>query len=339
LLIYLGIPVLLGTVAVSWKDVLMAAFFLAGFAVIAFMRFVIDRWRFIFFSLLALFIIFLGVCSRHNAITGAFPLLYYLALVVWSRVLKRPIHLWLGVILLGSVLTSTVFITKILLDNYSLPNFERLSNSSDIIIRSVRVLDVAGASLCVGSNLFADVAPSLSLAEIRSVYDPRHANLSKGLLDRRDVYSRIDKIWLSVALRHPVCFFNHKFQLMKYLVGANKGGQFIITHPSIDNNEYGYSLPDSSLRDAASAYIVHASQLPFFKPWFLYRISIGSFICMVRVRALTAGYVTIFLSAIFYFAGLVVFGNAADARLLFYTTTALSMFTFISMLEFKKRHK
>jgi hypothetical protein len=131
---------------------------LAGFAVIAFIRFVIDRWWFIFFSLLALFIIFLGVCSRHNAITGAVPL--YLALVVCSRVLKRPVHLWLGVILLGSVLTSAVFITKILLDTYSLPNFERLSNSSDIIIRSVRVLDVAGASLCVGSNLFAHVAPS-----------------------------------------------------------------------------------------------------------------------------------------------------------------------------------
>lgn len=339
LLIYLSIPVVLGTVAVIWKDVLMAAFFLAGFAVIAFMRSVINRWWFIFLLLLALFIIFFGVCSRHNAITGAVPLLYYLALVVCSRVLKRPIHLWLGVILLGSVLTSTVFITKTLLDNYSLPNFERLSNSSDIIIRSVRVLDVAGASLCVGSNLFADVAPTLSLTEIRSVYDPRHANLSKGLLDRRDVYSRIDKIWLSVALHHPVCFFNHKLQLTKYLVGANKGAQFLITHPSIDNNDYGYSLPESSLRDAASAYIVHGSQLPFFRPWFLYLISIGSFIYMVRVRALTAGYLTIFLSAIFYFAGLVVYGNAADARLLFYTTTALSIFTFISMLEFKKRHK
>ena len=338
LLIYLSIPAVLGTVAVIWKDVLMAAFFLAGFAVIAFMRFVINKWWFIFLLLLALFIIFLGVCSRHNAITGAVPLLYYLALVVCSRVLKRPIHLWLGVILLGSVLTSTVFITKTLLDNYSLPNLERLS-TNDFLIRSVRVLDVAGASLCVGSNLFGDVAPNLSLAEIRSVYDPRHVNLSKGLLDRGDVYRRIDKIWLSVALHHPVCFFNHKLQLTKYLVGANKGAQFIITHPSIDNNEYGYSLPESSLRDAASAYIVHASQLPFFKPWFLYLISIGAFISMVRVRALTAAYLTIFLSAILYFAGLVVFGNAADARLLFYTTTALSMFTFISMLEFKKRHK
>jgi hypothetical protein len=58
--------------------------------------------------------------SGNCAITGAVPLLYYLALVVCSRVLERPIHLWLGVILLGPVLTSTVFITKTLLDNYSL---------------------------------------------------------------------------------------------------------------------------------------------------------------------------------------------------------------------------
>ena len=46
---------------------------------------------------------------------------------------------------------------------------------------------------------------------------------------------------------------------------------------------------------------------------------------------------TIFLSADFYFAGLVVFGNAADARLPFYATTALSMFTFISVIELKKK--
>jgi hypothetical protein len=339
LFVYLSIPVVLGTVAVIWKDVLMAAFFLAGFAVIVSMRLVINKWGFIFLSLLAAFLIFLGVCSRHNAITGAVPLLFYLALVVYSRLFKTPLNLWLGVILLGSALTGAVFVTKIQLDNYSLPGFEKLSNSNDFFIRTVRVLDVAGASLCVGSNLFADMAPNLSLAEIRSGYDPRHINLSKGLLDRVGVDSRIDKVWLSVAVHHPICFFNNKFQMTKYMVGANQGTQFLITAPSVDNNEYGYSLPESLLRDSAVSYIVNASKLPFFKPWFLYLISIGAFVYMLRVRALTAGYLTIFLSAVFYFGGLVMFGNAADARLPFYATTALSMFTFISILEFKKRHK
>jgi len=170
---------------------------------------------------------------------------------------------------------------------------------------------------------------------------PRHINLSKGLLDRVDFKSGIgiDKVWLNVAIHHPICFFNNKFQLTKYMIGANQGVQFIITAPSIDKNEYGYSLPESSLRDAAVTYIVHASNLPFYKPWFLYLISIGAFVYMARARVLTAEYLIIFLSAIFYLAGLILFGNAADARLPFYTTTALSMFTFISILEFKKRHK
>jgi len=339
LLVYLSIPVVLGTVAVIWKDVLMAAFFMASFAVVVSMRLVINKWGFVFLSLLAAFLIFLGVCSRHNAITGAVPLFFYLALVMCSRVLKRPMHLWLGVFLLGSVLTGAVFVTKIQLDNYSLPGLVKIKSSNDEFIQSVRVLDVAGASLCVGSNLFAEMAPNLSLAEIGGLYDPKHINLSAGLLSRVGYDSRINKIWLNVAIHHPICFFNNKFQLTKYMVGANKGAQFLITAPSVDNNEYGYSLPESSLRDSAVRYIVHASQLTLFKPWFLYLISIGAFVYMLLVRALTAGNLTIFMSAFFYFAGLVLFGNAADARLPFYTTTALLMFTFISIFEFKKRHK
>jgi hypothetical protein len=337
LLIYLSVPVILGTVAVIWKDVLMAAFFMAGLAIIVTLRLVVSRWWFIFLSLLAVLLIFLGVCSRHNAITAAVPLLYYLAWIVCYRVLKTPLHLWLGVILLGSVLTGAIFAAKIQLDNYSLPNFEKLNNSTETFIRTVRALDIAGASLCVGSNLFADTAPNLSLAEISGGYDPKHINLSKGLLDRVSVDSRIDKIWLSVAVHHPICFFYNKYQLTKYLVGANEGDQFLITAPSVDNNEYGYKLPISSLRDAVVSYIVHASHLPFFKPWFLYLISIASFVYLIRVGGLTADYLTIFTSAVFYFASLVGFGNAADARLPFYTTTALSIFTFISVLEFIKR--
>jgi hypothetical protein len=340
LFIYLIIPVVLGTVAVIWKDVLMAAFFMAGFAVIVAMRVVVSRWGFIFLSLLAVFLIFLGVCSRHNAITGAVPLLFYFAWIVCSRVLKKPSNIWLGAILFGSVLTGAVYVTKTQLDNYSLPNFEKLNNSSAVFMQSVRVLDVAGASLCVGSNLFAEMAPNLSLAEINSGYDPRHINLSAGLLNRIGYDDRINKIWLSVALHHPICFLNNKFQMTKYMVGANEGDQFIITSPSVDSNEYGYSLAKSSLRDSAVAYIVHASKLPFFKPWFLYLISIASFVYLIRISRLTAGYLTIYLSAVFYFAGLVIFGNAADARLLFYTTTGFSIIAFISVFEFiKRKHK
>lgn len=332
LIIYLSVPVVLGTVAVIWKDVLMASFFMAGFAVIVSMRAVMNRKKFVLLLLLSVFLIFLGVCSRHNAIVGAVPLIFYLAWVLCSRVFKTPLRLWLGVILIGVILTGTGFYTKTLLDNYSLPSFEKMKSSTDVFIRNVRVLDVAGASLCVGSNLFADMAPSLSLAEIQSLYDPKHINLSVGLLSKVGTDSRIDKIWLDVLVRHPICILNNKFQLTKYLIGVNQGAQFLITAPSVDDNEYGYSLPESSLRDSVVSYIVSASSLPFFKPWFLYILSIASFVYMIRIRALTAGHLIIFMSAIFYFASLVLFGNAADARLPFYTTTAILVFVFISII-------
>lgn len=338
LAVYLVIPSVLGTVAVIWKDVLMAAFFLAGFVVIGFMSRIKNVWNFILAFLLATLLLFLAVCSRHNAITGAVPLFFYLALIVCSRVIKSSLRLWLAVFFLGSLLTGAIYLTKTQLDNYSLPSFEKMNNSNDVFVRTVRVLDVAGASLCVGSNLFADIAPDLSLDEIKRGYDPKHINLSKGLLDKIVIDSRIDLIWRNVALNHPACFLSYKFDLTKYMIGANKGIQFLITAPAIDNNEYGYFLPNSSIRDATVSYIVHASALPFFKPWFFYLLSIGCLVYLIFTKALTAGRLTLFLSAFFYMGGLILFGNAADARLLFYTTTVLVMFTFVTIIEFKKRH-
>jgi hypothetical protein len=335
LFIYLSIPAVLGTVAVIWKDVLMAAFFLAGFAIAMSMRLVKNKWTFIFLSLIAMLLIFLGVCTRHNAITGAVPLVFYLAWIMCSRMYENRKIFWIGLISLGSVLTIGFFATKIQLDNYTLPGFVKIKTSTSEFVETVRVLDIAGASLCVGKNLFAETAPNLSIDEIRVNYDPRHINLSKGILERVAVDSRINKIWIDVAVHHPICFFNNKFELTKYLVGANKGEQFLITAPSIDENEYGYSLSKSSFRDAVVTYIVHASKLPFFKPWFLYLMSIFYFIYMVWNRKITGDYLALFLSAYFYFAGLVLFGNAADARLVLYTSTVLLIFTFSSLLEFK----
>jgi hypothetical protein len=339
LFVYLSIPVILGTIAVIWKDVLMAAFFIVSFAVILYMKNVVNKKLFVFSALSALILIFLGTCSRHNAITGAVPLIFYLAFVVCQCKFSRPIHLWLGVILLGAAITGSVFFTKTLLDNYTLPSFAKLDNSTGDFIESVRVLDVAGASVCVGANLFAEMAPNLSLTDIKSLYEPKHINLSAGLLAKVGIDNRINKIWLNTAIHHPICFLNNKFLLTKYMLGANLGEQFLVTHDFIDENEYGYRLSNSSLRDTVMSYINYVSNLPFFRPWFIYLLSIIIFIWTLWVRILKTEYFVLYLSAVFYFGGLVVFGNAADARLLFYTTTALIMFILISILELWNKYR
>jgi hypothetical protein len=345
LLVYLSIPVVLGTVAAIWKDVLMAAFLLAGFAIIISLRFITNRRRFVALSLLSVFVIFLGVCSRHNAITGAIPLLFYLAWTVCLRGFQRPLHLWLMTVLLGSVLTIAVFSAKTCLDNYSLPDFVKMTNNNSGFFPSSQVVDIAAASVCVGSNLFTDMAHDLSLADLQSGYNPRHINLASGkfntfyisLRDNYFVDNRINKIWMNVAVHHPICIFNSKFQLAKYLIGANEGEQFLITAPSVDSNEFGYTLPISSLRDSIVIYIIHASQLPILRPWFFYLIAITFFVYKALSKSLTADSLILFLSAILYFSGLVLLGNAADARLTFYTTTALLMFIFLSIFDSKTR--
>ena len=341
LLLYLSVPAVLGTIAVIWKDVLMAAFFIGSFAIMVAIRKIKSNWYFNFLCFFAFFLIFLGTCSRHNAITGAVPLLFYLAFIICSRVTTTSLRLYFTIFLLGSILTTGIFISKNVLDNYSFPNFTKLTNSSSSFIQTVHAMDLAGASLCVGRNLFSDTAPNFSLAEISKLYDPRHINLSKGLLDKLNFDSGIgiDQIWLNVALHHPICFFSNKFQLTKYMVGADHAPQFLITSPSIDSNEYGYELVSSPIRDAVVTYIVDGSASVFFKPWFIYLISFGLLLYMLKIKAMTGAHLTLFLSAVFYFGGLIIFGNAADARLLFYTTTALSIFTFISLIEFKTRFK
>jgi len=84
-LTYLSIPTILGTLAVIWKDVLMAAFFIAAFAVTLLLKH-IKNSKLIFMSfLLALGLIFLGLCSRHNAITAAVPLILLLTHTFFSK--------------------------------------------------------------------------------------------------------------------------------------------------------------------------------------------------------------------------------------------------------------
>lgn len=336
ILIYLGIPIILGSIAVIWKDVLMAAFFLSGFAAIVAARRTNSLPMATILSAISLVSIFLGVCSRHNAIAGAVPLLFHLSWVAASRAFKTPGRIWLTTVLVGALLTGGLFNAKIILDKYSLPHFTEMKSSASLFIETVRIMDVAGASVCAGRNLFGELAPDLSLDEIKAGYHPRHINLSIDLVNKVGINPKINKIWLNVAKTHPICFFNNKFQLTKHLTGANNKTQYIVTAASIIENEYGYALPRSPLRDEAASYISHASWLPLFKPWFLYLISTAAFIFMLRRKTLTSDYLALYASAIFYFGSLVVFGNAADGRLSFYTNTAVILFLFVSVIEYKK---
>lgn len=339
LLIYISIPAVLGTLAAIWKDVLMAALFMGGFTLSIYMRRIKSGFGFALLLTASIVLVFLGICARHNALAGAIPLLFYVAWALCSRMLKKTSWVMPAAVFLFVLLTGILFSGKTFLDEYSLPGLKKMENSTQLFIRSVRAMDIAGASLCSNRNLFGEIAPNLTLVEMRDGYFPKNITLSVDLLSKIQIDSRIDKIWRSVAVSHPVCFLNNKFQLTRYLIGANNKRQYLVVAPAIDANEYGYELRESPVRRKVVSYVAHVSWFPLFKPWFLYLMSIAAFIYMLRIRVLTVESATLYASSVCYFASLVVFGNAADSRLSFYTNTGVIVFLFTAVVAYIARRR
>ena len=333
LLIYLSIPAVLGTVVVIWKDVLMAAFFIAAFAVTLLMKH-IENKKLIFMSFfLASGLIFLGICSRHNAITAAIPLIFFSTHILFSKFNFDSFKKIIFFSISGIILILFNYTIKTQLDNYSLPNFVKL-NAKFNDFSGLKILDISGASICLDKNLFSKIDQNLTVVDIKQMYDPKHVNLSAKILSKFNGNKKeIDSIWRNLIKEHPVCFFHYKFNMMMYMVGANSGTQFLITHPSVDENEFGYKLEGSSLREFFLRHVIGGSSFFFVKPWFIYLISIGCFIWLYRNKKLKPEYLALYISGLFYFGSFVLFGNAADARLLFYTTTTSSLIIFVTFIE------
>ena len=333
ILTYLSIPAVLGTLVVIWKDVLMAAFFIATFAITLLLRDIKNR-KLIFLSfLLALVLVFLGICSRHNAITAAVPLIFLLTYTFFSKFKLNSFKKILFISVSGIILILFSYTMKIQLDNYSLPNFVKLNAKFDDF-SGLKILDISGASICLDENLFFNIDRNLTVTDIKKMYDPKHCNLSAQITSKFGGNKEIDSIWLNLIKEHPICFFYNKFNMMMYMVGANPGTQFLITHPYVDENEFGYKLEKSWLREFFLSYIIGSSSFFFVKPWFIYLISIASFIWLYRNKKLKPEYLTLFFSGFFYFGSFILFGNAADARLVFYTTTTSSLIIFVTFIEF-----
>jgi hypothetical protein len=337
LFVYITIPVILGTAAVIWKDVLTAAFLLAGFATVLLVTTLRRKYSFLLLSALALLLLFVGTATRHNSITAAVPIIFYLAWVIAARFFKPLRTVVVGTLILGVALSGLVYGAKLQLDHYSLPTFASIAGTEDFM-PAIEVLDISGASLCAGKNLFGDLAPGLTLDDIRHGYDPRHVNLSAEIREKIPRDARLQEQWLTVLKEEPICFMSNRLQLATFLSGANSGDQFLITDPGIAQNDYGYALMPSSLRDGAVSYIVTASGLFFFRPWFLYLLGAASVTYLlwptskVRRAAASAGPIAVlFVSGVFYFGGLVLLGNAADARLPFYTTTVFALLAFLGL--------
>lgn len=330
----LVIPSVLGTLAVIWKDVLMTSIAFSGFALMLFLPKIKSNFIFFLAAFQIFFLFFIATCVRHNAITATAPLLLYLVYLVVKRINNRKWIIYAGMLIIFSVALSLMYGGKIFIDNYSLPGLSKIPSTKEDFFRPVRMLDLAGASICSGESLFITSSPGLPLEEIQLLYQPKHVNLSNGLFERVKYPENVMQDWINAGIKHPICLLNNKYQLGFYLFGLNEGPQFLITHPSVDANEYGYELKRSELRDWVVSTIVQNSGYIFLKPWFLYVIWFVFFILAYVFVGVPTIISMLILSGFLYILGLIFMGNAADARLIFYPTIVF-YFSFYVLL-FKK---
>lgn len=330
-LIVLSVPVMIGTLSSIWKDVLMAAFILSGFAMaLAICRFRNRLLIYLSFCLSWILLLF-ATSSRHNAILATLPIFFYLSSQLTIALnISRP---KIASFLLFLFLASSTMAIKIGMDRYALPNLAPISGSNTLV-RIVRKMDIAGASICSGDNMIKNVSPSVSLDDIKKSYDPRHSNLSIGMLDSMPMNAVVDELWIETFKKHPFCFFRNKLDLAKYLLGLNHGEQFLVFSPQVDANEYGYTLPENDIRSFYEKYIISSSRLFMLRPWFLWLVFVVSLVFyFIARRSMPLGYIALSGSGALYALGLFLLGNAADARLLFYTNYIFCLIAVLMAFE------
>ena len=321
------VPVLLGTISAIWKDVLMASFFMAAFACISLITAAKDRLTRLVLISASVLLLFLATASRHNAIVATVPFAFYLAWQIFPDRRFHPKVITRSLVAFGII--GALVTAKVHVDKYSLPSMKPIVGS-DVLITIVRKMDIVGASICSNTNLFANEAPATSLNQLKAGYDPRHSNISDPMLNTIPQEVNVTSLWVDTMIHHPVCFWSNKFQLTTYMLGLNEGEQFLVAAPKVDPNEYGYYLPANPLREQLESNLISSSRLFFLRPWFIWLITLVLLSLSIRLaHPLKTGYLVLLISAAFYALGLFMFGNAADARLLFYSNIS---FLLVSIL-------
>ena len=346
-ILLISLPYFIGTIAVIWKDVLMTSFILMSFYLS-----IIRSTKKKTYLIISLILLFIATCIRHNAIFATLPLIYlnskkmfnledkkfFLSLKIINNILQNK-----KMFIFFLFLTFSVIAFKSLTDQYSFTHFKNITSPTKSFLKGKMIRDLAGASICSNTNLFYKFKPHISVKQIKTTYNPKHVNLSKkfhDLIDRGKINQKeLFYEWVKVFFNNPFCFFYHQLKMFQYLYGINPGGQFLITHPLIDKNEFGYVLKKSTLRDYYNYYILNSTKLFFFKPIFLFSILILLYLIKrknLNNVIINDNFKFLTISSLTYSASLIVFGNAADTRLLFYTNT-VNLLLFFILLAYKKK--
>ena len=316
-------PPILGTMVVVWKDVAVAAFFLAGFAAFFRARQAREneparRWGIPAGFLL----VFCGMAYRFNAASGALPLLVYgiwvaqphgaSAATNWRRA-------WLGGVAGVLVLFSLVWFVN----THRFPSLERLERNTNM--DSIMRFDLIGLSTFAGRSfvLGRDGAP-VDLEYLRKIYDARHLNLtslhdSEGRVEGN--VPQLSSIWLHALAEHPQAYLQHRLAVFREYIGWHGREAFYITHPSLDANPWNLTHTPNALTRELVPYLWNFRLGPLDKPWIYYGVALTGLLLMfvLRVRRYRAEATIVLASGMLYLAPMFLITPAWDLRYNFWS--------------------
>jgi hypothetical protein len=322
LILFVATPIILGPMLVVWKDIGMSAFLAMSVALIAYA----SRRNSVMLLCLAFICLVVGGSYRLNAFPALFPLGLAALLVLREIWPKKPGRYTLPAVYAGGTIIALVLIVTTL--SFRLPDLKPLPTTFNS--GTTQLFDILGTSVCLQKNLVPEefFLRPFSIDELSRVYKPQHAQMSygdgnadflqyQGFVKVPDLGQR----WRQIVLVHPLCYLQHRLQVMSYLLGANREPVFSLTHPAIDPNDFGIKMQPTPLTDRVVQYVLGAAQPVWGVSNVLARgwvwgavAAISSMWLLARRRPIRRFAVLIYLSGIFYLAGAFFVLPAADAR-------------------------
>lgn len=316
-----ALPPIAGTMLVVWKDVAVAAFFLAGFATLFFVQQRVPRQR-AAFLVLAVALVFCGMAYRFNAASGAAPLLVYAAWLALDgdAVPGRRLQALVS----GTFLLFSLFAVVWVVNSFRFPTMERLERNTNM--DSIMRFDLAGITRYSGiSVLPARDGGMVPVEYVRRIYDPRHLNITsandtEGRLARQEP-GEIARSWVAAVRAHPLAYLRHRLEVFRIYVGLHRGEVFYVTHPSVDQNTLGVTHEPTALTRLAVGYIWERRNGVLNHPWVYYvagLVALALLFLTGRTRHRAAAFCAL-ASGLLYLAPMFLITPAGDLRYNFWS--------------------
>jgi hypothetical protein len=206
------------------KDILMAASFLIGFAILLWA----GRQRSLPLFFLSLFLIMFGMLTRHNAILIAAPLFLYAGFIFLDL---KPIKIVpLSPLWLGLTIGAFFFALAFLLGRAWSGSITRIESYP---IQQIMVHDLTAITLRLKTDFLPDYLadseqPSMgdlrriyNIRSLKNLYYPDFTPIHFRVLNEPELVSDLTSTWFHVVREHPRAYLEHRWKVLMAIMSIS----------------------------------------------------------------------------------------------------------------------